>query len=277
MKKINFCLFFIYFGNLFLKKVFIYIKRINFEIMKKILDNLIINIFNNIYKFQQKKHQKRMQKLKNSILSGDIAGEKFYSSTNATLTIKNNSDVEKKANKEKIESLINSVLKNSKDDPKKLYDYIRQAKTKVYILKYADKFLNLIKEKEGFIYPKKGFSALYLNLILEHKISFKTDELFVLRSYDINLYAYIYQFYNWYCYKMKLKGYEEDTQNKFKNVFDICETDKINLLSPEEILTLKGAIRRDIEAINFVLDFVKNKKIAKRNHDKIKQGVAIRV
>ena len=76
--------------------------------------------------------------------------------------------------------------------------------------------------------------------------------MFVLRNGELNTYAFIYQFYNWYCYKMKLSGYEIDTQEKFKHIFEICETDKINSLNYEEILDLKSAIKRDIEAIDFV-------------------------
>ena len=96
--------------------------------------------------------------------------------------------------------------------------------------------------------------------------------MFVMRSYDVNIYALIYQFYNWYCYKMKLDGFETSTQEKFKHVFEYCETTKINELSFEEILNMKSAIKRDIEAIDFVKEIVSNAKMAKKNLDKIKQG-----
>jgi hypothetical protein len=51
---------------------------------------------------------------------------------------------------------------------------------------------------------------------------------------------------------MKLSGYEEETQEMFKEVFELCETSKIETLNYEEIMNLKSAIKRDIEAINFV-------------------------
>ena len=101
--------------------------------------------------------------------------------------------------------------------------------------------------------------------------------MFVIRCYDVNIYALVYQFYNWYCYKMKLDGFEDKTQEQFKHVFEICETSKIDELSFEEILNLKSAVRRDIEAIEFVQNFAKKKTMSKINLEKIKQGKAIRV
>lgn len=101
--------------------------------------------------------------------------------------------------------------------------------------------------------------------------------MFVLSSYNVNLVTMSYQFYNWYACKMNLNGYEFETQEKFKNVFEVCETDKINDLSFEEIISLKNAIRRDIEAIDFVKKLVVNKSTAKKNLEKIKTGQAISV
>ena len=116
-----------------------------------------------------------------------------------------------------------------------------------------------------------------MNLILNKKFSFKTDEMFVLSSYNVNLVAMSYQFYNWYACKMKLNGYDFEAQEKFKNVFEICETDKINDLTFEEIISLKNAIRRDIEAINFVKELTIKKSMAKKNLEKIKMGQTVRV
>ena len=101
--------------------------------------------------------------------------------------------------------------------------------------------------------------------------------MFVLRSGELNTYAFIYQFYNWYCYKMKLSGFEAQTQEQFKKVFEICETSKINSLTYEEVLSLKSAIKRDIEAIDFVKRIVQKFSLAKENLEKIKQGQSIKV
>lgn len=235
--------------------------------MKKIFENLSIKIFSYIYKKQEEKHKKRMEKLNKKILSGSVCGEKIHTAKGATLSIKKQSETEQ-TSKLKIKKIVEQYL----DNPKKIFEYIKGAKTSIIINKNADKILAFIGEDEGFIYPKKGLKALYLNLLLNNKISFSTNDMFVMRSYDINIYALIYQFYNWYCYKMKLDGFEIKTQEKFKHVFKYCETSKINELSFEEILNMKSAIKRDIEAIDFVKEIVSDVKMAKKNLDKIKHG-----
>ena len=241
--------------------------------MRKLLAKISIKIFDFIYKKQNEKHQKRMQKITKKIHSGSVCGGSVHTNMAATLTINSSAKEKTKANRERIEKILDLYYK----DPKKIFDYIKGAKTPVYIIKKADKILNFINEDEGFILPKKGFEAFYLNLILNKKFSLRTSEMFVMRSYNVNIYALIYQFYNWYCYKMKLDGYENETQEQFKHVFEICETSKIDELSFNEILGLKSAIRRDIEAIEFVQQFAKKKTMAKKNLDKIKQGKAIKV
>ena len=239
--------------------------------MRKFFIKLTLVIFDFIYKYQNKTHEKRMNKLKSKVLSSNISGGKNYCTSGATLAIKSKN--EKNVNKEKLEKIIESYL----SEPKKFFEYIKGAKTQIHILKYAKKLLSFIDENEGFIYPKTGLKALYLNLILNKKIAFKTKEMFVMSSYNVNVYAFIYQFYNWYCYKMKLDGFEEETQEKFKHVFEFCETPKINTLSYEEIIALKTAIKRDVEAIEFVKNIVVKKSMAKKNLDKIKQGKKVNI
>ena len=237
--------------------------------MRKFIDKLSIKIFDFIYKKQEKNHKKRMEKL----LSGKVCGEKIITTNDATLSIKNELYNKDKANQEKIENIIEKYINH----PEKFFDFIKGAKTSIYKIKNADKILARIGEQEGFILPKKGIKALYLNLVLNKKINFETPEMFVLRNGELNTYAFIYQFYNWYCYKMKLSGFEDDTQENFKNVFEICETDKINSLTYEEILNLKSAIKRDIEAIDFVKKMAQKFSMSKKSLEKIKQGQSIKV
>ena len=237
--------------------------------MKKIITKLSIKLFDFIYKNQEKKHKKRMEKL----LKGKVCGEKYITTNGATLSIKDELYKKDKSSQEKIEKIIEKYI----NTPEKFFDYIRGAKTPIYKIKNADKILAKIAEQEGFILPKKGFEALYLNLVLNKKLALTTPEMFVLRNGEMNKYAFIYQFYNWYCYKMKLSGYEADTQEKFKHVFEICETSKIDSLNYEEILNLKSAIKRDIEAINFVKKMVQKFSLSQKALNKIKQGESIRI
>ena len=241
--------------------------------MRKFFIKLSVMFFNFVYKKQNDNHKKRMLELQKKILSSNVSGEKKYVTSAAMLDINATSKKVKKVNQEKIEKIVQAYL----SEPKKMFDYIKGANTGVYIIKGAKKILSFICEDEGFILPKKGFKALYLNLILNKKISFKTSEMFVMSSYDVNIYAFIYQFYNWYCYKMKLYGFEDDVQESFKHVFEICETPKINTLSYDEIVGLKAAIRHDIEAIEFVKKIAVKNSMAKKNLNKIKSGKKVNI
>ena len=237
--------------------------------MKKIIDKIAVKIFDFIYKNQEKTSKKRMEKL----LSGKVCNEKIITTNGVTLSIKDESYEKDKMVQEKIENIIEKYA----NEPEKFFEYIKGAKTPIYKIKNADKILSKINEQEGFILPKKGFKALYLNLILNKKLKFNTTEMFVMRNGELNSCAFIYQFYNWYCYKMKLSGYQDETQEMFKHIFEICETSKIQTLTYEEILSLKSAIKRDVDAINFVKKITQKFSLAKKNLEKIKQGQSIKV
>ncbi len=223
-----------------------------------------------IFKFLLKKYKRNKAK---TMLLGKCAGKKIISINGATLTIDNGAEERKAINQQKIQKIVERCLEN----PEMFFDYIKGANTPVYKIKNADKILSLINEQEGFILPQSGFKALYLNIVLNKKISFKTKEMFVLRNMEVNSYAIAYQFYNWYGYKMKLDGFEQETQKKFKNIFEICETNKIDELSFEEILELKSAIKRDIEAIDFVKNLAVKNQMAKKNLQKIKEKKVVRI
>ena len=217
------------------------------------------------------KKEKKADTVKKT-LSGNCAGRKICSTNGATLTINNSYADKKVANEEKIEKILNKYLKN----PTELFKYIEGASTTVVKSKLAPKILSYLGEEEGFILPKKGLKAFILNLVFNKKLSTKTNEMFIVSSFNVNEYIMTYQFYNWYCYKMKLSGFEDDTQEKFKNIFELTEED-IKELSFEEILELKGAIKRDIEAIDFVKKFAQKQSLSKKNLEKIKLGKAVKV
>ncbi len=231
--------------------------------MRKSFKKLLAGIFKN---FNKKKND-----INKSVLSANDGTKSCHINSSATLTIENAPcDMSYQT---RIEKMLNDYI----DKPEKLFEYIKGSGTKVFLNKYASKILAKINEQEGLIYPKKGLKALYLNLIFNKKLSFRTDEMFVLSSFNVNLVAMSYQFYNWYACKMKLNGYNFEAQEQFKSVFEICETDKINDLSFEEIINLKNAIRRDIEAIDFVKQLVIKKSTAKKNLEKIKMGQTVKI
>jgi len=226
----------------------------------------------NLLNYFKKAKKNNVENVSKTTLYGNCAGRKICTSNGATLTINNNYHAEKTANEDKIEKILKKYLKT----PEELFKYINGAGTKVIKSKLASKILSVLGEDEGFILPKTGIKAFIINLIFNKKISSKTSDMFIVSSFKINEYAMTYQFYNWYCYKMKLSGFEDETQEKFKNIFELKEDD-IKELSFEEILELKGAIKRDLEAIDFVRKFVQKQSISKKNLEKIKLGKAVKV
>ena len=172
----------------------------------------------------------------------------------------------------KVEKIIEKYIKT----PNKLFDYIEHAGVKIYKIKKPDKILGIIQEEQGFIYPKKGFEALYLNLILNKKISFKTAEMFVIDE-RIDIYTFLYQFYHWYSYRMGVKGFESAYSDKMKYVFKFSNPKKIDNLSYDEIMELKLAIKRDIEAIDFVKKIAIKNDAAKKCHNKILKGTGANI
>ena len=86
------------------------------------------------------------------------------------------------SDKQRIEEELALILKSSNYEPIEVLKYIESHGTKVFYIDNA-KSLHSIGENEGFIYPKKGFKALYLallteriNELTEHLKTHKKDE-----------------------------------------------------------------------------------------------------
>lgn len=172
----------------------------------------------------------------------------------------------------KLKAAVKKIVKKNIKTPHKLLEYVEKSGTKVIKTAHADKILSYIGEQEGFIVPKHGLEALYLNLILNRQIAFHTPEMFVLRNMPVNIYVMSHQFHKWYSYKLKLPGYDTQTQENFKKVFEFANPNNAQKLSYKEIMGLKEAIKRDCEAIDFVLELSREQEGTSIGLDKIKKG-----
>ena len=177
----------------------------------------------------------------------------------------------------KMKDTVKAIVKKNINTPEKLLEYVEKSGTKVIKIPYADKILSYVGEQEGFITPKSGFEALYLNIVLNKKIAFKTPEMFVLRDLPVNIYVMSHQFHKWYSYKMELPGYDYATQENFKRIFEFSDPKKVQQLSYSEVMSLKEALRRDVDAIEFVLELSKEQEGSKKTLDKIKNGEKARL
>jgi len=80
----------------------------------------------------------------------------------------------------------------------------------------------------------------------------------------------------WLSYINELPGFDENTRKNFKNVWDSnADSMEISSLSIEEILSLKDAIARDLEAIKFVKEMAREFVGQKNSLDKIRQGKSV--
>ena len=172
--------------------------------------------------------------------------------------------------KKRIEKNIENLVRKAKNNPYRLIAYIEKHGTPVYRINNANKILAVINETEGFITPKKGIKAVYLNIIINRKVSVRFTECFVLRNMQLNPYYTIHQFYSWYAFKSGFAGYEYEAQENLKKViYSKNRQEKINALGISDILSVKEAVRRDIEALDFVIKLSQNTEGAKKAFEKM--------
>lgn len=204
-------------------------------------------------------------------------------SLNKTLSIKNTSRRKKyfqdgcllsldslaESEKQKIEEEILLILKSYNYNPNEVLDYIKNHDTGVFYIDNS-KYLHSIGMNEGFIYPYKGFKALYLSLLVNKKFALKTKEMFILPKGELNKYYFIYHFYNWYAFRHNIEGLDAESQELLnKYLFNPTEED-FSHLQLADIYKLKDAIRQDKAAIDFVIKLCQKCESSKKALEKLK-------
>ena len=179
---------------------------------------------------------------------------KTFLSNNITLTI--NSETIK--NKEIVFNAVNKIVSETNVNPYMLLEYIKAHGTKVVKLQNADKILALINEDEGLVCELKGFEALYINILTDCGIAFKSNPMFILRDGEIDPYYMLHQFYKWYSLYKDLPGFDYQSQKLFKKYLNSSDTKGIEKLTLEEMTGLKEAIQRDNEATDFTISYAKS-------------------
>lgn len=232
-----------------------------FKLFYKIL-NLVLETQNKFYQLKYKKNTRFV-----------FTNSTTKTSMNGACTLKLSAKTEE--NKKKVDLGAKEIIKKNIKSPEKLLAFIERKGTKVYKTPKADVILRLIGEEEGFITPQKGFQAFYLNFLLgllvekKIKISFSTKEMFILRNLPIDIYVMSHQFHRWYGYKMKLPGYDYNTQEKFKRIFKTLDDAEIKQYSLAEVISIKEAVARNVESINFVMNLAREYEGSKKSLAKI--------
>ena len=99
--------------------------------------------------------------------------------------------------------------------------------------------------------------------------------MFILRKGSVDIYYMIHQFHKWYSFELGLPGFDYKDQQNFKRIFKTLKQEDITNLSIQEIISLKEAIARDIEAIDFVVNLSKEYDTSKKLLNKIKSGRSV--
>ncbi len=231
------------------------------------MEELIKKITEWIFKYQEKYYAKKYQKhLHNIKFSSENSTSKTHIQAGIKLFLNSKTEQNKKKRDEDVKEIVTQNLKH----PEMLLEYIEKNGTKVFKIPYADKLLKFVGEEEGFITPTKGINAFVLNIALEKKLGFKTEPMFVLNNTPVNIYKMAHQFHKWYGYRMQLPGFDDEVQQKFKKIWEYEIDENIQTLSYEDIMSLKEAIHRDIEAIDFVTKLAKESDGAKKVFENIK-------
>lgn len=235
--------------------------------------DFIQKIIYSILEIQEKLLRKKLKRNFKSSYSHSTSKRVFGNGASLVLT----SQTEK--NKEKVKGNIELIIKKYGSNPDKLLEFVQKNGTKVYKVTFADKIVKHIGHEEGFISSLKGIKAVYITLCLKSlgqniQISLKTEPMFVLRNLPLDNCYFIQQFYKWYGAKYNLPGYDTESQENFQKFLSPSNDDKLKELSIDEILGLKEAIARDVEAINFVVELAKSTTGSKNALKKVTTGGA---
>lgn len=240
------------------------------------MQKFIYRIIRLILESQAKKHKRRLAGAKTTFkTAGNVIS--FNEAADLKLNAHTNNA------KGKLEEDIKKIVKKHLNNPEALLEFVEKKNTPVHRIAHADKILSIISEEEGFISPLSGFKAFYLNFIISLNskkrvyFSLKTDGMFVLRPLEVDIYSAIHQFHKWYSYKNNLPGFECDTQSKFKKTLKTLSDNDIRDFSLGELVSIKEAVSRDVEAIDFVVDLAKEVDSTKKLLKKIRAGESIRL
>lgn len=231
--------------------------------MDKILKKIVYVILALQEKFARKKGKKGSKNIGNS-------SSKTILNNGCSLNL----TVKTEENKAQIESNLSVILKSFENMPEKMLLYIERNGTPVVRRPKASKALDIIREEQGYIRELKGIKAFILNLRLFKKISFKTEPMFLLDEGEIDKYAMIHQFYKWYSMKFDMPGFDESTQENFRKYIDENSYLNLNNLEVDDIIALKEAIARDVDAINFAAEIAKQSEGSKKAMKKMTDGGA---
>ena len=96
--------------------------------------------------------------------------------------------------------------------------------------------------------------------------------MFLLNEGEVDKYAMIHQFYKWYAMKINMPGFDSTSQENFRKYIDEKSYLQPDNLDIDDIIGLKEAIARDVDAITFVENIAQKTDGSKNAMKKLTDG-----
>jgi len=203
--------------------------------------------------------------------------KKLFFTGHEELSISANTEAEA----DEVSKIAYNVLQKYKDKPHLILKFIEAKGTKVVLAPTLLPLLKFLGYDEGFIPKHSGNKARILNFAIQctnkEKPNLKAEvsDLFITCKKDLSLYFLAYQFHHWLAYQHKLPGYDAETMSLFKNTFNTKAN--MSMLSINQILSIKDAVDREKQAIDFVRKFVREQVGAKERLNSILLGKKVKI
>ncbi|MBR6163221.1 hypothetical protein IKQ26_04985 [bacterium] len=213
---------------------------------------------------------------KQGLAGGSYVGSssKAIVSDGATMRLDSKTENLKQLIKDSAKKELVKYLQN----PEELLKDLRQGGVTIHQTKYSKVILSNIDEEEGFIVGQEGFYAFKLNMLLASfalqpfSFSFKTKPMFILSDEKFDIFLFAEHFYKFLAYKHKLSGLDFRSQKKCSriNKYAPDSTSVYEKMPLNDLLALKEAVARNIEAVTFAAEFTKEFKTSKKAFDNMK-------
>lgn len=174
-------------------------------------------------------------------------------------------DKEKKLTEE-----VAGILVSCKNDAGLVVEFLKNQGVAVYRVKSLEKKLEYINEAEGFLTERTGFHGLVLNYIVGNGFGFRSSVMVLLEDGEYDIYKLINALHKWCAYKNGFTGLDEYSQRILRRFDTEQEKNIIGRLSLKDIERVRAAIARNVQAIDFVVQYSKEHAGAKNALNKIK-------
>lgn len=182
---------------------------------------------------------------------------------------------------EEVTNTAYNILQKYKNQPALILEYIKANGTNVVASQALSPLIKFLGYEDGFIPKHTSIKAFILNFAISRVTKEKPDfsmtlkDTFLICRKDLSLYFLAYQFHHWLSYKNNLPGYDYETLCLFRTTMNTNAN--LSVLDINQILSIKDAIDRDKQALDFVTKFVREQVGAKERLQKILDGKKVNI